>query len=104
MAEAGAFAVVIEGVGRGAGPRITEPIAIPTIGIGASPACDGQILVTQDMLGLLRLDAEIRQALRRSGRPIEQAAQAYAEDVARAPLPRPEHVFAPKPSGNKPNV
>src|SRR3546814_17749017 len=49
---AGAFAVVLEGVAEGLARRITESLKIPTIGIGASPACDGQILVPEDMLGL----------------------------------------------------
>src|SRR5215475_7270666 len=52
VAEAGAFAVVIEAVAEPLGRRITEQIQIPTIGIGASPACDGQVLVLEDMLGL----------------------------------------------------
>lgn len=52
VADAGAFAVVVEGVAEGLAREITEAIAVPTIGIGASAACDGQILVTEDMLGL----------------------------------------------------
>jgi 3-methyl-2-oxobutanoate hydroxymethyltransferase len=52
VAEAGAFSVVIEAVAEPLARRITEEIAIPAIGIGASPACDGQILVLEDMLGL----------------------------------------------------
>ena len=52
VADAGAFSVVIEAVAEPLGRRITEQVAIPTIGIGASPACDGQILVLEDMLGL----------------------------------------------------
>src|SRR5690625_7387110 len=50
--EAGAFAVVIEGMAEPLGRRLTQALKIPTIGIGASPACDGQILVTEDILGL----------------------------------------------------
>ena len=52
VAEAGAFSMVIEAVAEPLGRRITEQVAIPTIGIGASAACDGQILVLEDMLGL----------------------------------------------------
>jgi 3-methyl-2-oxobutanoate hydroxymethyltransferase len=51
-ADAGAFAVVVEGVAEGLAREITEAIHVPTIGIGASAACDGQILVTDDMLGM----------------------------------------------------
>ena len=52
MADAGAFAVVLEAIAEPLGRRITAEIAIPTIGIGASVACDGQMLVLEDMLGL----------------------------------------------------
>ncbi len=54
VAEAGAFSVVIEAVAEPLARKITETIAIPTIGIGASAACDGQVLVLEDMLGLSR--------------------------------------------------
>ena len=50
--EAGAFAIVIEGVARDLADEITKAVSCPTIGIGASASCDGQVLVTQDMLGL----------------------------------------------------
>ena len=64
VSEAGAFAVVLEKVPSGMADRITAEIAIPTIGIGAGPGCDGQILVVDDLLGLFhRVPAEIRQAL-----------------------------------------
>ena len=52
VAEAGAFAVVLEAMAAPLADRITKAVAIPTIGIGASPGCDGQILVMEDMLGL----------------------------------------------------
>ena len=52
VAEAGAFSLVVEAVAEPLGRRITQQVAIPTIGIGAGPACDGQILVLEDMLGL----------------------------------------------------
>ncbi|RWG08506.1 MAG: 3-methyl-2-oxobutanoate hydroxymethyltransferase, partial [Mesorhizobium sp.] len=52
VAEAGAFAVVLEKIPEALARLVTEQVAIPTIGIGASPACDGQILVVDDMLGL----------------------------------------------------
>jgi 3-methyl-2-oxobutanoate hydroxymethyltransferase len=94
VAEAGAFAVVIEGVTEPLAREITQAIDIPTIGIGASPACDGQILVTEDMVGLfadytpkfVRRYAEL-------GGQIAGAAQAYAEDVRARRFPGPEHCF-----------
>jgi 3-methyl-2-oxobutanoate hydroxymethyltransferase len=80
-AEAGAFAVVVEGVAESLAREISEAIAIPTIGIGASPACDGQVLVTEDMLGLfdwapkfVRRYADLRADI---GKAVEQ----YAADV-----------------------
>jgi 3-methyl-2-oxobutanoate hydroxymethyltransferase len=80
-AEAGAFAVVIEGVAEDLARAITEAVAIPTIGIGASPTCDGQVLVTEDMLGLfdwapkfVRRYADLKTEI---GRAVEQ----YAADV-----------------------
>ncbi len=80
-AEAGAFAVVVEGVAEDLAREITEAIAIPTIGIGASPACDGQVLVAEDMLGLfdwapkfVRRYADLKAEI---GRAVEQ----YAADV-----------------------
>lgn len=78
---AGAFCVVVEGVAEALAREITETLSAPTIGIGASAGCDGQILVTDDMLGLfdwtpkfVRRYADLRGA-------IGQAAAAYAEDV-----------------------
>ena len=52
VADAGAFCVVVEGVLESIAEELTKAVAIPTIGIGASPNCDGQVLVTEDMLGL----------------------------------------------------
>ena len=64
VAEAGAFSLVIEGTAESVARELTDAVAIPTIGIGGSPACDGQILVTDDMLGLFaEFTPEIRQAL-----------------------------------------
>jgi 3-methyl-2-oxobutanoate hydroxymethyltransferase len=80
-ADAGAFAIVIEGVAEALAREITQAVAVPTIGIGASPACDGQVLVSEDMLGLfdwtpkfVRRYAELRADIRRA---VEQ----YAADV-----------------------
>ena len=78
---AGAFAVVVEGVDEALAARITEEVSAPTIGIGASAACDGQILVTPDMLGLF---ARVPRFVRRYGdarEATEAAVCAYAEDV-----------------------
>ena len=62
--EAGAFAVVIEGVPREAARKITGMLSIPTIGIGAGPDCDGQVLVIHDLLGFGEFQAEVREDVR----------------------------------------
>ena len=64
VAQAGAFSVVIEAVAEPLARKLTAAVTIPTIGIGASVACDGQILVLEDMLGLVAARSEVRQALR----------------------------------------
>src|SRR5690606_11130626 len=95
--EAGAFGVVIEGVAEALGRRITEALNVPTIGIGASPACDGQILVTEDILGLS--GAKIPKFARQFAdvaTVIREAAQAYAKDVRDGAFPAAEHCFGIK--------
>jgi 3-methyl-2-oxobutanoate hydroxymethyltransferase len=97
IAEAGAFALVIEGTVEPVARAITQDLAIPTIGIGASPACDGQILVTDDVVGLfgdftprfVKRYAEVAPT-------IGQAVAAYAEDVRARRFPGPEHCFGAK--------
>ena len=85
--QAGAFAIVIEGVAEDLATEITEAVTCPTIGIGASAACDGQILVTQDMLGLFDWTPKF---VRRYGdlrTAIDAAAAAYAADVRSRQFP-----------------
>ena len=73
---------------------MTEPVAMPTIGIGASAACDGQILVTDDMLGLFTgfKPRFVKRYAELSG-AISAAAAAYADDVRARRFPGPEHVY-----------
>ena len=94
VAEAGAFAVVIEGTVEPLAREITAGIDIPTIGIGASPACDGQILVTDDMVGLFS-DFTPRFVKRYAeiGPTLAAAAEAYARDVRSRSFPGSEHCF-----------
>ena len=87
VADAGAFAVVLEAIAEPLGRRITAQIAIPTIGIGASAACDGQILVLEDMLGAVAAGAEIRQAVRRARTLDRTGGQRLCGGSSRAQLP-----------------
>ncbi|TBW35956.1 3-methyl-2-oxobutanoate hydroxymethyltransferase [Siculibacillus lacustris] len=93
VAEAGAFSVVIEGTMESVARRISGELAIPTIGIGASVACDGQILVTDDLTGLFQ-DFTPRFVKRYADLAgiLDAAVAAYAEDVRERRFPGPEHV------------
>lgn len=94
VAEAGAFATVVEGVVEDLGRRVTEAIDIPTIGIGASPHCDGQILVTEDLVGLFdQFTPKFVKRYAELGQQIKEAAKHYADDVRARRFPAPEHCF-----------
>jgi len=93
VADAGAFSVVIEAVAEPLARRISGSAPIPTIGIGGSVACDGQILVLEDMLGL---SPRVPKFVRRYGElahSIESAVAGYAADVRARAFPGPEHVY-----------
>ena len=93
IAEAGAFAVVLEAMAEPLAAKITQMIPIPTIGIGASPACDGQILVMEDMLGLNPNPPRFVREYAHLGRDIEAAVKAYAADVRSRHFPSQENVY-----------
>jgi 3-methyl-2-oxobutanoate hydroxymethyltransferase len=78
---AGAFSVVVEGVAETLARNITQELEVPTIGIGASPACDGQVLVTDDMLGLFDWTPKFVRRYADLRSEIDQAVRAYAADV-----------------------
>jgi len=94
VTEAGAFSVVIEAVAEPLARRITGAIAIPTIGIGGSVACDGQILVLEDMLGLSPRVPKFVRRYGDLGPAIEAAVAAYATDVRARAFPGPEQVYS----------
>ena len=99
VAQAGAFSVVVEAVAEPLARRITEIIPIPTIGIGASNACDGQVLVLEDMLGLSPWVPKFVKRYGELGPGIEKAIQDYANEVRSRAFPGPEHVYGIKPKG-----
>jgi 3-methyl-2-oxobutanoate hydroxymethyltransferase len=96
VAAAGAFAVVLEGMAEPLAARITRAIPIPTIGIGASPDCDGQILVMEDMLGLNPSPPRFVREYAHLGEAIEAAVKAYAADVRARTFPGKENVYPMK--------
>jgi 3-methyl-2-oxobutanoate hydroxymethyltransferase len=103
VADAGAFSVVLEKVPEQLARRITAEIAIPTIGIGASPACDGQILVVDDMLGLFgAFRPKFVKRYAELGDEAEAAIAAYADEVRGRRFPGAEHVFVDAPKGGEP--
>lgn len=94
VADAGAFAVVLEKVPEPLANRITAQIAVPTIGIGASPQCDGQILVVDDMLGAFTdFQPKFVHRYAELGRAADEAIAAYAADVRARRFPTAAHVF-----------
>jgi len=96
VAQAGAFSVVIEAVAEPLARKITETVDIPTIGIGASAACDGQVLVLEDMLGLSPRPPKFVRRYGNLGEKIESAIEAYAADVRSRAFPGPEHIYGMK--------
>lgn len=99
IAEAGAFSIVVEATMEPVARRITESVPVPTIGIGASAACDGQILVIDDLIGLFT-DFKPRFVKRYAeiGTTIGEAVRAYADDVKARRFPAAEHTYGAKKS------
>ena len=95
--DAGAFAIVVEGTVEPLAREITASLKAPTIGIGASPACDGQILVSDDMLGLFNdFKPRFVKHFANLAPQISVAAEAYADEVKARTFPGPEHTFTVK--------
>lgn len=92
--EAGAFAIVLEGMPRSLASRITERLTIPTIGIGAGPCCDGQVLVIHDILGLCeKYSPKFVKKYADARALISAAVSAYIGDVKSGAFPMDEHSF-----------
>ncbi len=99
VSEAGAFSVVVEAVAEPLARKITADVPIPTIGIGGSVACDGQILVLEDMLGLSPRVPKFVRRYGELGPSIAKAVEAYAADVRSRAFPGPENVYPMRTKG-----
>ncbi len=94
LEEAGVFAIVLEAIPNSVARQVTESVSVPTIGIGAGPDCDGQVLVSTEMLGIssgksprfVKRYASLREE-------IHSAAVAFIDEVSRAVYPGPEHSY-----------
>ena len=95
LEKSGVFSIVLEGIPSEVARRVTEAVSVPTIGIGAGPHCDGQVLVIHDLLGLgegpppkfVRAYANLRE-------DITRAVRAYADDVESGAFPDPGHSYS----------
>lgn len=96
ISDAGAFGIVLEGMAEPLAARITQQISAPTIGIGASAECDGQILVLEDMLGLSPKAPKFVKEFATLGAQIAGAAEAYAREVRARTFPAVENTYAMK--------
>jgi 3-methyl-2-oxobutanoate hydroxymethyltransferase len=96
VAEAGAFAMVLEAMAEPLAAQITKAVPIPTIGIGASAECDGQVLVMEDMLGLNPQVPKFVKKFGKVGEAIESAISDYAEAVRNRSFPAEEHTYSVK--------
>jgi len=95
LEDAGAFAVVLELLPSPVAAEITKGLSVPTIGIGAGPSCDGQVLVLHDMLGLNdRFSAKFLKKYANLADDVRKAAETYAAEVRSGRYPDPDHSFA----------
>jgi len=94
LQQAGAYCIVIEGVPSELGRQITQAVGVPTIGIGAGPHCDGQVLVCYDMLGMVRnLHPKFVKRYGEIGDAIVSASAGFVQEVRSGVFPGPEHCF-----------
>jgi 3-methyl-2-oxobutanoate hydroxymethyltransferase len=95
IADAGAYAIVVEVIPAELGGMITERVSIPTIGIGAGAACDGQVLVAHDLLGLQeRIIGRFAKVYANVGDDVRRAFTTFAEEVRAGSFPDEEHSYS----------
>jgi 3-methyl-2-oxobutanoate hydroxymethyltransferase len=98
VADAGAFSIVVEGVVEPVARELTKKVSVPTIGIGASAACDGQVLVSEDLLGLFTdFTPKFVKRYADLGSQVSKAVESYAADVRGRRFPAEEHTFGATP-------
>lgn len=95
---AGVFSLVVEGVPPEVAARVTAAVEVPTIGIGAGPSCDGQILVVHDMLGLGEWAPRFVKRYAQLGAEMSRAFAAYKQEVESGAFPAPEHCYTREPT------
>ena len=96
VSDAGAFCIVVEGVMEQIAEQVTEAVPVPIIGIGASPKCDGQVLVTEDMLGLFERTPRFVKRYADMASEIGEAVGRYADEVRNRTFPTDEQTYRPK--------
>jgi 3-methyl-2-oxobutanoate hydroxymethyltransferase len=109
LEQAGAFALLLEGIPSELGARITQAVSIPTVGIGAGPGCDGQVLVCYDFLGMYPdLRPRFVKRFAELGQAVVDATRAYVSEVQSGAFPSEAHSFGPgpkaEPTGSQPVV
>ncbi|EYF03303.1 3-methyl-2-oxobutanoate hydroxymethyltransferase [Chondromyces apiculatus DSM 436] len=103
LEEAGAYAIVLEAIPPDLAEEITTAISIPTIGIGAGPACDGQVLVCYDLFGMFReLTPKFAKRFAEVGDTIVEATRSYVDEVRTRAFPASEHSFKPNGPRHRP--
>jgi 3-methyl-2-oxobutanoate hydroxymethyltransferase len=96
LAQAGCFSLVLEAIPATVAERITQAVPIPTIGIGAGAACDGQVLVLHDLVGLFdRFVPRFVKQYDQLGQKLYEAVRRYRDEVESGAFPGPEHTFGP---------
>ena len=93
ISKSGVFAIVMECVVESLAKKITETISVPTIGIGSSKFCDGQILVTDDIMGLTNLEAKFVKKYTDIKKIMESNVKKYCNDIIRRKFPSPLHTY-----------
>jgi len=96
VSDAGAFCIVVEGVMEQIAEQVTEAVQVPIIGIGASPKCDGQVLVTEDMLGLFERTPRFVKRYSDMASEIGEAVGRYADEVRNRAFPTDEQTYRPR--------